>query len=131
MSVFSINIEKDTLKNNNYRKVINTNTKQQLVLMSLEPDEYIPIENHKHTSQFFRIESGVGVVEIGNPVKKKIKIKDGVSVTIPPNTIHYIKNTSKKEQLKLYTIYSPPEHKHGKINKRQPKKEFILKKSLY
>lgn len=121
MSVFSFNIERETIKNKNYRKVIDTNKTQQLVLMSLEPGEDIPIEKHSHISQFLRFEKGKGVVEIGKPVKKKIRVCDGVSVTIPPGTWHYIKNTSKKDSLRLYSIYSPPEHPPNKINKRQPK----------
>jgi mannose-6-phosphate isomerase-like protein (cupin superfamily) len=121
MPVLSNNIAVLTNKNNNYRKVINTTPTQQLVLMSLKPGEFIHLEIHPKTTQFIRIEKGTGVVEIGKPVKKKIKVKDDTSVTIPPNTWHFVENTSKTKTLKLYTIYSPPHHKPGTIQKRQPK----------
>jgi len=117
--VFSINIEKATIKNKNYRKVIYTTKNQQLVLMSLEKGEFIHLEQHPNTTQFFKVESGNGVIEYGKLPKKKIRIKSGVSVVIPPNVQHFIKNTS-KTPLKLYTIYSPPEHTRNKINKRMP-----------
>ena len=117
---FLVNLEDKTIKNANYRKVINTNKHQQLVLMSLEPGEFIPIEKHPHTSQFIRIEQGSGVAEIGRAGETKKKLADGVSITIPPNTWHKITNTSRIHPLKLYSIYSPPEHPPGTIHKRQP-----------
>ena len=112
------NIEKETLKNNYYRKVLYTiKNKTQLVLMSLKPGEDIPIEIHKHIAQFFRVENGKGIAIING---KTYKLKDGSSLIIPPNSEHYIKNTSKNKDLKMYTLYSPPNHPHNKINKRQP-----------
>ena len=115
------NIEKDTLKNKNYRKVLNTvSGKNQLVLMSLKPGEDIPMEVHKTISQFIRIEQGEGIAIISN---KTFKLKDGMSIIIPLNKKHYIKNTSKTKDLKLYTIYSPEAHKKNRIDKRQPKNE--------
>jgi mannose-6-phosphate isomerase-like protein (cupin superfamily) len=116
---FSINIENATLKNKNYRKVIYTTKHQQLVLMSLEKNEFIHLEQHPNTTQFFKVKSGTGIVEYGKLPKKKIRIKDGMSVIIPPNVLHFIKNTGNKP-LKLYTIYSPPEHTQNKIDKRMP-----------
>ena len=115
-SHFNINIENKTLKNKNYRKVIYTDKYQQIVLMSLNVGEYIDRERHAAT-QFFRIESGNGIAKIG---RKKVILKDGVSLTIPQNTYHTITNTSKTLPLKLYTIYSPAQHKHGAVDKRQP-----------
>ena len=115
------NIEKDTLKNNNYRKVLYTVPgKNQLVLMSLKPGEDIPKETHNKISQFFRVEKGKGLAIINN---KKYKLKDGMSIIIPPKAEHYIYNTSKTEDFKLYTIYSPDNHSPNKINRRQPKNE--------
>jgi mannose-6-phosphate isomerase-like protein (cupin superfamily) len=116
--VFSINIEKETINNKNYRKVIYTDSKQQIVLMSLNPGEYIHRETHNGT-QFFRIEQGTGIAEIGT-IRKKIKLKDGISLSVPPKTLHKIINTSKTQTLKIYTIYSPPQHKPNDIDKRQP-----------
>ena len=100
-----LNIEKSTLQNNNYRKIIYTDAKMQLVLMSVVND--IPEEKHSGT-QFIRIEKGRGVAHIGG---MRFNLKDGVSVIIPPNTLHYIKNTG-DDDLKLYSIYTPPEHTH-------------------
>lgn len=114
------NIEKDTLKNNNYRKVVHTNKFQQIVLMSLIVGEDIPMESH-NGSQFFRIEKGSGSAVIETPKgKKRVILRDGVVLVVPPNTRHSIKNTSKKTSLKLYSIYSPPQHPSKTINRRQP-----------
>jgi mannose-6-phosphate isomerase-like protein (cupin superfamily) len=107
MSVYKINIEKSTIKNNLYRKILYTNSKQQLVLMSLKPNETIPLEKHLKTSQFIRVENGNGIAQISD---KKYILKYGSVLIIPPNTYHFIKNTSETEDLKLYTIYSPPVH---------------------
>ena len=115
--MFKINIEKETIKNNNYRKVIYTDKFQQIVLMSLNVGEYIHQETHNGT-QFFRIEKGTGVAEIGN-TKNKVLLKDGISLTVPPNILHKIINTN-NTPLKFYTIYSPPQHEKNEINKRQP-----------
>lgn len=114
-NILRTNIEKDTLNNNNYRKVIYTNSFQQVVLMSLNIGEYIHKEEH-HGSQFFRIEDGEGLAIIDE--KRKI-LKNGVVIVVPPNTKHYIKNTSKTKPLKLYSIYSPPQHKPNTLDKRQ------------
>lgn len=119
---FTVNIEKETLKNNNYRQVISTDKYQQLVLMCLEPGEYIHREKHTG-SQFFRIEGGNGVAEIGAK-KDIIRLKDGISLTVKPNTLHKIINTSKTKKLKLYSIYSPPQHKHNHCDERQPNNEL-------
>jgi len=112
------NIERMTMKNNNYRKVVYTDKKMQLVLMSLNPGEDIPMEVHWNTTQFFRIESGKGMFIIG---RKKIIVTDGDFIIVPAGKKHYVANISTKK-LKLYTIYTPPEHKPNKVDKRQPKK---------
>jgi len=115
--MLAVNIEKKTLANKHYRKVIYTDKYMQLVLMSLKPGEDIPVETHNNVTQFIRIESGNGIAIIKN---KKIPLKAGISVIISPKQKHYLKNNSKTNPLKLYTIYSPPEHSVNKINKRQP-----------
>ena len=113
------NIEKDTLKNKIYRDVLYTVPKKfQLVLMSLDVGEDIPEEVHSGHVQFIRVESGTGIAIVG---RKKYKLFDGISITIPPGKKHYIKNTSKTEMLKMYTIYAPDEHPPRRKNKRQPK----------
>lgn len=101
--MFRINIERATIKNTKYRKILYTNEFQQVVLMSLEPGETIPMEVH-HGSQFIRIEHGRGYAIING---KRVVLSDGISIVIPPHTPHFIAATS---ELKLYTIYSPPEH---------------------
>ncbi len=104
--MFRINLEKQTERNTYYRRVIYTDINQQLVLMCIPSGDDINREKHEHTTQFIRIESGKASVEIG---EKKKTIGPGDCVMIPPNTIHYVKNTGSRP-LKLYTIYSPPEH---------------------
>ena len=103
--MFGINIEKETLKNNDYRKVLYTNKKQQLVVMSLEPYEEIGKEIHKTISQFIRIEEGTGYAVINN---KKTLLKNGSVIIVDPNTYHNI--VAGRNGLKLYSIYSPPKH---------------------
>ena len=110
------NIEKITIENKNYRKVIYTDENMQLVLMSIEVGEDIPLEIHSKTTQFIRVESGRGIAKTKD---KDTRLSDGISIIIPSKTFHYIKTTGDKP-LKLYTIYSPPEHLPNTINKRQP-----------
>lgn len=110
-------IEKLTLKNNNFRKVLFTAKKMQLVIMTLKPKEDIDLEVHKTVDQFFRVEEGQGVVVIGS---KKYKIKDGSAFIVPAGTKHNVINTSKTHKLKLYTIYTPPQHPDGTIAKNKP-----------
>ena len=110
MKGFSANIEKETLKNKNFRKVLYTSRHSQLVLMSLKPNEEIGMEVHPDNDQFFRFEKGQGKCVIdGN----ECKISDGVAIVVPAGARHNVINTSSKEELKLYTIYSPPHHKDG------------------
>lgn len=112
MKGFVTNIEKDTLDNNYFRKVLYTAKHSQLVLMSLEPNEEIGEETH-HLDQFIRIEAGEGKA-ILNSIEHKIA--DGSALVIPAGVKHNIINGS-KDKLKLYSVYSPPEHKDGTIHK--------------
>lgn len=116
---FVTDIEKDTVKNNNFRKVLYTGKNSQLVLMSLKPGEDIGEEVHKDTDQFFRVDAGSGVVVIND---KKTKIKDGFAIVIPQGAKHNIINTG-KEDLKLYSVYSPPHHEDGTIHKTKEEAE--------
>jgi mannose-6-phosphate isomerase-like protein (cupin superfamily) len=103
------------MKNTNYRKVIHPTPYNQLVLMSLEPNEYIKEEIHPHTTQFIRVEEGKIVVEVdGN----EYDLEDGDAINIAPGTKHAVRNES-KHSAKLYTIYSPPEHPSGLVQKSQ------------
>lgn len=108
------NIEKDTLKNRNFRKVLFTASHCQRVLMSLKPKEEIGADVHPENDQFFRFEAGRGRVEIdGN----KYTVKDGDAVVVPAGAKHNVINTSATEDLKMYTIYSPPHHKDQIVRK--------------
>jgi mannose-6-phosphate isomerase-like protein (cupin superfamily) len=120
MAEFFGDIEKLTLKNDNYRKVVGTTTNMQLVLMSLEPLQEIGFEIHQHTTQFFRIEQGHGKAIVGT---ESYILHDGSALVVPPNTRHNIINTSDTDKLKLYTIYTPPEHEKECIQKLKTDKE--------
>lgn len=108
-----VNIERKTLHNNYYRKVLYTTRQMQLVLMSIPSGEEIGMEKHVSTTQFIRIEAGKGIAYVGD---EKYRLRDGDSLMIPARVYHNIVNTGNKP-LKLYTIYSPPEHKKGLIEK--------------
>lgn len=119
------NIEKDTLSNNYYRKVeYSVDGKMQLVLMSIPPKQDIHVEIHHDTAQFIRIEKGLGIATIdGN----HYGLSDGTAIIIPPHSEHRIENVG-NTPLKLYTIYSKPEHKPSLIQKtRSDKDEPYLK----
>lgn len=104
---FAINLESETLENPHFRRVLYTGKYSQLVLMSLKPGEEIGEEVHENIDQFFRFESGEGLVVID---ATRHIVKDGSGVIVPSGARHNVINTSKSADLRLYTIYSPPEH---------------------
>lgn len=110
---YSKDIAAQTLKNNNFRKVLYTGEHLQLVLMTLKPGEEIGEETHPDRDQFFRFEQGEGVVMIDG---KKNKIEDDFGVIVPAGAKHNVINTG-KTPLKMYTIYGPPEHKDKTVHK--------------
>lgn len=112
MKGFTINIEKATLENNHFRKVLYTSKHSQLVLMNLRPNEEIGMETHPDNDQFFRFEKGRGKCVIDG---SEYEVKDGAAVVVPAGAKHNVINTSNNEELKLYTIYSPAHHKDGII----------------
>jgi mannose-6-phosphate isomerase-like protein (cupin superfamily) len=114
MKGYVTSLEKETRKNSNFRKVLYTGKNSQLVLMNLKPLEEIGMEVHEDRDQFFRFEEGEGKVVIDGVAHK---VKDGDGVIVPAGAKHNVINTSKKLELKLYTIYSPPEHQDGIIRK--------------
>ena len=114
MKGFVANIEKDTLANENFRKVVFTSQHGQVVLMSLKPLEEIGMEVHEYTDQFFRFEKGEGKVIIDG---EEAKVSDGFAVVVPAGSEHNVINTSDKESLKIYTIYMPAHHKDGIVHK--------------
>lgn len=107
------NIEKETLANEFFRKVLYTDAKSQLVVMSLLPGEEIGSEVHAHLDQFLRFESGEGNVTLG---EKTLVVGDGDAVIVPAGVVHNVINTS-SVPLKLYTIYTPPEHASDTVHK--------------
>jgi len=111
MKGFITNIEEATLKNTDYRRVLYTGKNSQLVLMSLNPGEEIGEEVH-HLDQFIRIEQG-NAKAILDGVEHSIGADD--AIVIPEGTKHNVINTG-TTPLKLYSIYSPPEHKDGTIH---------------
>jgi mannose-6-phosphate isomerase-like protein (cupin superfamily) len=126
MKGFSGNIEKDTLENGNFRKVLYTGKHSQLVLMSLKPNEEIGMEVHADNDQFFRIEKGQGKCIIdGN----EYEIKDGTAIVVPAGAEHNVMNISETEDLKLYTIYSPAHHKDGIV--RVTKEEAVANEAEF
>jgi mannose-6-phosphate isomerase-like protein (cupin superfamily) len=113
------NIEKATLENEDYRRVINTSGYQQLVLMSIPAGEDIDFEIHPYVDQFFRIESGTGEIRLGIDQKEIYPIKDATGIVIKHGTYHRVINTG-TVPLKLYTIYSPPNHSPNKVEHVKP-----------
>ncbi|TKT86521.1 cupin domain-containing protein [Dyadobacter frigoris] len=118
MKGFHSNIEKDTLENTNFRKVLYTGKHLQLVLMTLKVGEDIGAEIHENNDQFFRFESGTGKVIID---ENEYEVKDGDVVVVPAGAKHNIINTDSATELKMYTIYGPPNHqdKIVKVTKKE------------
>ena len=112
MAGYLINIEKATMNNDNFRKVLNTAQHSQLVVMSLLPGEEIGTEVHD-LDQFIRFESGRGKVILNG---EEYEVEDDWAVVIPAGVEHNVINTSDNEKMKLYSIYSPPEHPAGTVH---------------
>lgn len=108
-------IEKQTLENEFFRRVLFTAKHVQLVVMCLQPGEEIGNEVHDNVDQFFRIEQGKALFVFNNT--EKHIVKDGDAVIVPAGTYHNVINASKTAKLKLYTIYSPPNHPDGTVHK--------------
>ena len=126
MKGFCQNIEKETLENSNFRKVLYTGKHSQLVLMSLKPKEEIGMEIHNENDQFFRFEKGQGKVIIdGN----EYDVSDGSAVVVPCGAEHNVINVSETEDLKLYTIYSPAHHKDQIV--RTTKEEAVANEAEF
>ena len=116
---FVVDIETDTKQNDNFRKVLYTGKNSQLVLMSLKPGEDIGEEVHKDTDQFFRVDAGSGKVVING---NESEIKNGSAIVIPQGAKHNVINTGKND-LKLYSIYSPAHHRFNVVHKTKEEAE--------
>ena len=112
MNGYLTNIERETLKNRNFRKVLFTGKHEQLVVMSLRPGEDIGEERHD-VDQFIRIEQGHGVVEMNG---RRSRVREDSAFVIPAKTKHNVINKSRDEELKLYTVYSSPQHADGAVH---------------
>ena len=114
-------IEKQTLENTYFRQVLFTAQHVQLVVMCLRPGEEIGDEVHPKVDQFFRIEQGEAKFVFDE--KQEHPVHDGDAVVVPAGTYHNVVNTSKTVMLKLYTIYSPPNHPVGTVHKTKAEAE--------
>ena len=119
MAGFVTDIEAETRRNDNFRQVIFTAPHSQLVLMALKPGEDIGSEVHPNVDQFFRFEVGQGKVVIDG---QETPVRDGSAVVVPAGRRHNVINTG-SEPLKLYTIYSPPNHPDGTIHRTKAEAE--------
>ena len=108
-------IEKQTLKNTWFRQVLFTGKHAQLVVMCLQPGEEIGKEMHPNVDQFFRIEQGDARFVLGE--NEEHLVRGGDAVVVPAGTYHNVMNTSKTAPLRLYTVYSPPNHPDGTVHK--------------
>ncbi len=114
MRGFTGNIESKTLSNTSFREVLFTATHCQLVVMSLLPGEDIGSETHPGIDQFFRVEAGRGTCVLDGV---EHTLSSGSAVVVPAGTVHNFINSSTAEPMKLYTIYSPPNHPEGTVHK--------------
>jgi len=112
-------IETLTLENTNFRTVVFTGGHTQLTLMRIPPGEEIGWEMHGHLDQFIRIEQGEGRLDLGRTkdrVDENHEVRDDWAVIVPAGTWHNVVNTGAQD-LKLYSLYSPPEHPDGTVHR--------------
>ncbi len=119
-------IEKQTLANDYFRQVLFTGKHAQLVVMCLQPGEEIGNEVHLDVDQFFRLEQGQAKFVFNG--KETHTVKDGEAVIVPAGTFHNVINSSKTAKLKLYTIYSPPNHPDKTVHKTRAEAEAAEEK---
>ena len=114
---YVVDIEELTLENNNFRTTVWTGVNLQVTLMTIQPGEDIGLEVHEDHDQFLRIEQGLAEVQMG-PTQLNLETwdaEDDFAILVPAGTWHNVVNTG-TQPLKLYSIYSPPEHPHGTIH---------------
>ncbi|MBA3429944.1 MAG: cupin domain-containing protein [Actinobacteria bacterium] len=112
-------IEQLTLDNGNFRTVVHTGEHTQLTLMRLAPGEDIGVEAHPHLDQFLRLEQGRARVEFGSSkdrIDETHDIKEDWAIIVPAGVWHNVVNTG-DEEVKLYSLYSPPEHPDGTVHR--------------
>jgi mannose-6-phosphate isomerase-like protein (cupin superfamily) len=114
-------IERQTLENTDFRRVLFTGKHAQLVVMCLQPGDEIGDEVHANVDQFFRIEQGEAKFVFNE--KEEHVVRDADAILVPAGTHHNVINVSKTKPLKLYTIYSPPNHPDGTVHKTKDEAE--------
>ena len=113
------NIERATVENEDFRRVLYTGRNLQLVLMTLPPGCDIGEEVHEDRDQFFRIEQGEGEIRIDGVANR---VEDDFAVIVPAGARHNVVNTGDRP-LRLYTLYAPPEHRDGVVHKTKEQAE--------
>lgn len=119
MNYYFANIEEQTKENDNFRKVVWTGEKSQLVLMSIPAGGEIGVETHPKVDQFFRVEAGKGKVIMNG---EEMEFEDDFAFIVPAGVEHNVVNNG-EEAIKLYTIYSPANHIDGRIHKTKEEAE--------
>ena len=123
MTPYIGSIESTTLNNRDFRHVLFTGKHSQLVVMYLLPGEEIGDEIHAKVDQFFRIEEGEARFVFGG--KEERLVHAGGAVVVPAGTFHNVINASSTKPLKMYTIYTPPQHPDGFVQRTKPKAEVV------
>lgn len=118
-TAYVVNIEQAAQANNNFRRVLFTGPHMQLVLMTLRPGEDIGMEVHEKGDQFIRVEAGKGSAILDGVTHP---LQDGSSVVIPQGVRHNIVNTG-STPLRMYVLYSPPEHRDGTVHRTKQEAE--------
>lgn len=114
MAGYATDIEEMTETNEYFRKVLYTAQHMQLVIMTLQVGEEIGLERHDHVDQFFRVEEGEAEAVLDGQAQT---LREGHVLIVPAGTTHNVRNASPVEPLRLYTVYSPPNHPDGTIHK--------------
>lgn len=114
MSGYSVDIERATLENDDFRRVLYTAPHSQVVVMSIEPGGEIGMERHDTGDQFIRVEEGEGEAILDG---ERHELGDGTALVIPSGTEHNVINTSRSDPLRLYTVYSPAQHPDGTVHR--------------
>jgi len=122
MTGYVANIEEETLKNSYFRKVLFTGKHLQLVVMSLQGGEEIGNEVHSDVDQFFRVEEGGAKFVFHNGQEEHVIHEDEV-VVVPAGTWHNVVNIAPDKPVRLYTIYTPPQHPDGTVHKNKEEAE--------
>jgi mannose-6-phosphate isomerase-like protein (cupin superfamily) len=114
MSGYSVNIERETLDGDDFRRVLFTGPNIQLVIMTIEPGGEIGQERHDGHDQFIRVEAGTGEGILDG---ERHALEEGPALILPAGAVHNVINTSSSEPLRLYTLYAPPEHPDGTVHR--------------